>query len=420
MVMSLSASLWDPQASNGAAKVAAWPALVAEELQPQLLPPQFTLATFSRLGGRMVEWSQEAQPIALGYCLPAQAEDGTSYRLISYLPVARHALPHVDIKTLKSALGWLGPQGKVRLFDIVSSAHWADPPIWETIADIAYGPPRTQDAQALRQLQAQVWQAQPENLYPTFIHHPDCQMTWSLVARAKDQVVGFLLGFRHGREIPALPPGWPSPKAAGEVFESQALGVHPDFRQRHIAFHLKRIQAQELQKQGVTHIQWTADPLQYRNARLNCDRLGAVGTQLLPDYLPFRNQLNQLPASRLQVIWSLPTSPAQRTLMQGKAFAPLDLDVQADCLQVHDNLQQVRLNLDAPCLAIEIPTDWTRMQRTDLPLAQAWRDTTDAILKRYLGPMPGQYLITRTSRQGDNRYLLARRVGSVLHSMYRP
>ena len=416
--MLLSASLWDPTTRPGSARVSVLHALVPEEQQGHLLPPQFVLAAFSRIGGRILEWSLDAEPVAMGYCLPSRKEDGTPYRLISYLPLAHNRLPRPDVQALKSALMHLGPEEEVQLLDITTAEHWADPQTVETIAGIAYGQPRVQDAHALRQLQALVWQAQPENLYPTFLHHPDCQAAWSLVARAEDQVVGFLLGFWHGGTTPSLPHGWPEATAAGGIFESQALGVHPDYRQLNIGFHLKRIQAQALQSQGISHVQWTADPLQYRNASLNCNKLGAVGTLLLPDYLPFRNELNRVSASRLRVVWSLSAAPPQRALTQGRAFVTPDLDAGADFLQVHHNLQQVRMNLDAPCLAIEIPADWTRMQRTDLALAQAWRDTTDAILTHYLDPAPGQYMITHTGRRGDHCYLLATQVGSDLLRQY--
>lgn len=415
--MPISASLWDPTALHGPARVSALHARIAEAQQRHLLPPQFVLAAFARIGGRMLEWHLAAEPVpvALGYCFPARKEDGTPCRLVSYLPLAHNRLPRPDVQALKAALMRLGPDAAVQLLDITTAEHWPDPPPVETVAGIAYGQPRVQDAHALRQLQALVWQAQPENLYPTFLHHPDCLAAWSLVARAEDQVVGFLLGFWHDDATPSLPQGWP---AAGGVFESQTLGVHPDYRQLNIGFHLKRIQAQELQNQGISHVQWTADPLQYRNASLNCNRLGAVGTRLLPDYLPFRNELNRVSASRLRVVWSLPAAPPQRALTQGRAFVTSELDAEVDILPVHHNLQQVRMNLDAPCLAIEIPADWTQMQRTDLALAQAWRDTTDAILTHYLGPAPGQYMITHTGRRGDHCYLLATQVGSDLLRRY--
>ncbi len=415
--MPVSASLWDPTAPHGPTKVATLHALVAEEQQRHLLPLQFVLATFASIGGRMLEWSLDAVPVALGYSLPASAADGTPYRLIGYLPVAHHSLPSPD---LKAAVTRLEPAEEVQLFDIAAAGHWDAPPILETVAGIAYGRPRVQDAHALRQLQARIWHAQPKNLYPTFLHHPRCQAAWSLVARAADRVVGFLIGFRHRGHPPTLPPDWPAPNTAGGVFESQTLGVHPDFRQQNIAFHLKRLQAQELQRQGITHVQWTADPLQYRNARLNCNRLGAVGTRLLPDYLPFRNELNQVAASRLRLVWPLSAAPAQRALTQGRAFGAPDLQAGTALPQVHDNLQQIRLHLDAPCLAIEIPDDWTRMQRTDRALAQTWRDTTDTILAHYLGPAPGQYMVTHTGRRGDRCYLVATQVGPDLGRHYGP
>ena len=366
----------------------------------------------------MLEWTSDGTLVAVGYVLPSTGDGGSVCSMISFLPATSDSLLSLDPDALKSAYTRSRPGEEACLWDVTAIGQWEDPPPLEVEADITYAQPRKQDANALRQLQALVWQSQPENLYPVFLHHPDFQSAWSLVARMRDQVVGFLLGFRHEGKLPVLPGGWHSPAGTGGVFESQVLGIHPDFRRLNIAYHLKRIQAQELSCQNITHIQWTADPLQYRNASLNCNRLGAVGTQLLPDYLPFRNELNRVPASRLRLLWPLPAAPVQKALSRGRASSALDLDTATEFLQVNENLQGVRYHLDAPRLAIEIPTDWTHLQQVDLPLAQAWREVTDQILTHYLGTESGKYVVAQTGRRGDSRYLIASQIGSAMLRSY--
>ncbi len=366
----------------------------------------------------MLEWTSDGTLVAVGYVLPSTGDGGSVCPMISFLPATSDSLLSLDPDALKSAYTRSRPGEEACLWDVTAIGQWEDPPPLEVEADITYAQPRKQDANALRQLQALVWQSQPENLYPVFLHHPDFQSAWSLVARMRDQVVGFLLGFRHEGKLPVLPGGWHPPAGTGGVFESQVLGIHPDFRRLNIAYHLKRIQAQELSCQNITHIQWTADPLQYRNASLNCNRLGAVGTQLLPDYLPFRNELNRVPASRLRLLWPLPAAPVQKALSRGRASSALDLDTATEFLQVNENLQGVRYHLDAPRLAIEIPTDWTHLQQVDLPLAQAWREVTDQILTHYLGTESGKYVVAQTGRRGDSRYLIASQIGSAMLRSY--
>ena len=416
--MALSASIWDPASPNGPARDSAVRAQVGREHLAFLLPPQFVLATFSSIGGRMLEWTRDGALLAVGYSLPTTGDGGSPCQYISYLPACSDSLLNLAPDALKAAYNRARPGEEAHLWDVTATGRWQDPLPLEVISGITYAQPRKRDAGALRQLQAQVWQARPENLYPVFLHHPDFQGAWSLVARTRDQVVGFLLGFRHEGKSLVLPGGWPKPAATGGVFESQVLGIHPEYRRLNIAYQLKRIQAQELSCQNITHIQWTADPLQYRNTSLNCNRLGAVGTQLLPDYLPFRNELNRVPASRLRLIWPLAAAPVQRALSQGRASSALDLDTTTEYLQVHENLQRVRYHLDAPRLAIEIPKDWTHLQKADLPLAQAWREVTDQILTHYLGPELGQYVVTQTGRSGDCRYLIASQIGSAMLRSY--
>ena len=416
--MFITASTLNPKSKNWPESVSALSNLVDEEQRNLLLPPQFVLAALPSIGGRILQWSQEGNPVAVGYSLPARGENGTLYHQVSYIPVSKENLNRIDKETLKTAFLQQSSGEEVRLFDVSNAERWSDPPPLESVADITYAQPRAQDAHTLRQLQSLVWQARTENLYPAFLHHPNCEAAWSLVARKGDRVVGFLLGFWHGKETPYSLSDWKTPNYERRVFESQALGIDPDFRKLNIAYHLKRIQAQELRKNGTTHVQWTADPLQYSNSSLNCNRLGAVGSKLLPDYLPFRNALNRVPASRLRLVWPLNAIPVQQALTQGRASNSMDLNAETGLPQVHINLQQVRLGLDAPQLAIEIPANWTHLQKTDLAASQAWREVTDDILTQYLGPKPGQYVVNQTGHTGEKRFLIVTRIGSALLSTY--
>ena len=127
----------------------------------------------------------------------------------------------------------------------------------------------------------------------------------SLVALHGDRVVGFLLGFASTPD-----------RDDTTVLESQVLGVDPELRNRGIAVHLKHQQASKARSQGIASIRWTADPLQAGSALLNFGRLGAFSRRFLPDYLPFRNELNRLPASRLRIEWTVAGEDREPRLSQ--------------------------------------------------------------------------------------------------------
>lgn len=381
-----------------------------------LLPVHFIQAILRDIGGDALEWRQGNATIAAGYRLPAQDAHGASCHL-AYFGAATTA--RRTTAELRAACERLWPGADLRFFDGEAHGPWPDPPVIETRDGIAYAPPRPQDAAGIQQLQAQIWQFAPADLYPTALHHPAFHAVRSWVARRQEQVVGFLFGFLHGGPLPPWPRGWPRPRDGAGRMESQVLGIHPAYRRRNIAYHLKRLQARTMQQQGVEHIQWVTDPLQFRNANLNFGRLGAVSCQLLPDHLPFRNALNRVPASRLRLLWPLKAAPVQNALATGRYGSVLDLAAQTDVAYAHDALRRVRLDLTAPRLAVEIPAQWTRLQQQDAPRAQEWRRITDRILAHYLGPDAGQYMITGTGARQERTYLVAERMDDALAARYR-
>lgn len=379
----------------------------------QLLPVHFIQAILRDIGGDALEWRQNGVAVAVGYRLRAQDEHGAACHL-AYFSAARARRATAELRV---ACARLWGSADLRFFDGDAYAPWPDPPVIETRDGIAYAPPRAQDAAGIQQLQAQIWQFADADLYPAALHHPAFHAVRSLVARRQDQVVGFLFGFLHGGPLPAWPRGWPRPRAGR--MESQVLGIHPAYRRRNIAYHLKRLQARTAQTQGIEHIQWVTDPLQFRNANLNFGRLGAVSCQLLPNHLPFRNALNRVPASRLRLLWPLQAAPVQNALATGRYGSVLDLAARTDVAYAHDALRRVRLDLTAPRLAVEIPAQWTRLQQQDATRAQEWRRITDRILAHYLGPDAGQYMITGTGARQERTYLVAERIDEALAARYR-
>ncbi len=279
-----------------------------------------------------------------------------------------------------------------------------------------YGHPEADEVEQIRRLQQRLWAVSNDFLYPADVHSRQAAPGTSLVARDgfSGQVVGTLLGFFKWGSSP-LPQAWVGQYQEALRIESQSLAVEPTYRGRGIAFNLKRIQAQQAQQAGIHVVEWTTDPLLFANAALNFGKLRAICTHFFPDLIPFRNLLNQLPASRLRMTLLVPSRRVQDALAQPDA-TPSVVSLANDHLpvRVNDGWSAPLFGVDAPSIAIQVPSDWADLQRTDLDTAAHWRAITDRLLSHYVGSQPGQYILTDAAQDGDRRFLIGQRVAGDL------
>ena len=86
---------------------------------------------------------------------------------------------------------------------------------------------------------------------------------------------------------------------------SHMTAVVPEFRDRGVGRRLKLFQRQDALRHGYELIEWTFDPLEYRNAHFNFARLGAVSRRYIPDcYGITESPLHAgLPTDRLVAEW---------------------------------------------------------------------------------------------------------------------
>ena len=294
-----------------------------------------------------------------------------------------------------------------------------------------WGRPSAAEAATARALQRSVWGSDADALYPTDLYSADFGAGTSLVARMGQnrleeghgqtewagEVAAFLLGFwRLGGSI--LPSVWRdllgNDPARDRRLESQIMAVLPTYRGHRLSYLLKRTQGEHALRQGVSLVNWTADPLQFANAALNFGLLRAVAFDFYPDYYPFRNELNRVPASRLGLTW-LPGSQRVRNLpLIGAKSRIVNLAAQPALPRLNDGATALHGHADAPELAIEIPPDWTALQRDEPEVASQWRATTDELFANYLGINDGDYVITGVGRDGEQRYLVAERASESL------
>jgi predicted GNAT superfamily acetyltransferase len=88
---------------------------------------------------------------------------------------------------------------------------------------------------------------------------------------------------------------------------SHMTGIDGDYRDRGIGRMLKLFQREEALSREIRLVQWTFDPLEFRNAHFNLNRLGAICRRYLPNLYGFTTSpLHRgLPTDRLLVEWYL-------------------------------------------------------------------------------------------------------------------
>lgn len=204
-------------------------------------------------------------------------------------------------------------------------------------------------------------------------------------------MIGFvysLPGIKHGR-----PTQW-----------SHMLGVLDAYRNDGIGYRLKLLQRDKALTMGLDLIEWTYDPMQAMNAHLNFTKLGVVVAEYAENvYGESASPLHKgNPTDRFVAEWWIRQTPVPCDLT-GVALANLSVPSG----EWHD-CADLRIDLEAPRIAVEIPTGFTEMLTRAPALALAWRMATRRIFTTYLGrgyKVVG-FVLDRQARNGT--YLLAR------------
>ncbi len=405
--MSLTWTVIGGNAATWAGQVDALYALPAMATQP-LVPAYFVKTSFARMGGSLavLHAGSRPAPLGVGLLFPRTIVAGQPIYTLRL-----HALgPLPGLEELQATLEpHLAPARVVIYLPEVGRTFVATHRSSDTF-DI--GAPSVAELPAIRRLRGVIWGLGDAEAYPDDLHSAEFGPATSLVARRHGHVVGFLLGFfRFG--LPALE-GLPLPYRLDLLVESQTMGVAAAYRSAGVAAALKREQARQALARQLDVIHWTADPLQFPNAVLNFSKLRALAGEFYPDYYPFRNELNRITASRLGLIWLPRSARAQAALEAAPHRERHDLSRFAGCAILNDGPNPRPYRSDAPHLALEVPADWTALQRDDPRTAAAWRATSDMLLEACLGFAPGRYLIGDTALEGGRRYLIAHRFDPAL------
>lgn len=399
---------------------------------PTLLPYHFLQAAFPHLGGELYRVQLADETVAFLFVFPHLITSTQSMDDPSSIPtpivgntplssahelgyVARYHLlleePALDFNELENQLRTKLNCNHITFYDPTATHHY--PASSHSVGVLDIGRPSDDEATEIRKLQEQIWLSPPEYLYPTDIHSTEFPLGTSLVARIDGNVAGFLFGF-YKEDGPTLPWDWQA-RWHGEMrIESQVMGVLPAYRGLRIGYLLKRIQAEQALAQGVGIIHWTVDPLQYPNAALNFGLLRAVAFNFTPDYYAFRNELNQGPASRFGLTWLIGSARVQVQPLHDARSTVLALAHHPEIERINDGLQYANFEANAPMLAIEIPANWTKLQREKPDEARQWRSMTDRLFSHYIGSELGKYVVTDVAVEEERRYLIIQQVTDYL------
>ena len=427
----------DPAAADWPSRIAQLRRDLGAPHNPTLFPLHFLQTTLPKIGGSVFCLHEGDQLCGYALLFPrVESGDGPTQRTpaftLRYHPLDAAATVDGDALAAQAASHLCERWGEtVRVVFYDAAADHAFTSTSERVAGIEMGRPSAVEAAAARSLQRSVWGGDEDALYPADLYSADFGAGTSLVARMGQnrleeghgqteragEIAAFLLGFwRFGGSI--LPSVWRdllgNDPASDRRLESQIMAVLPTYRGHRLSYLLKRTQGEHALRQGVSLVNWTADPLQFANAALNFGLLRAVAFDFYPDYYPFRNELNRVPASRLGLTW-LPASQRVRNLpLIGAKSRIVNLARQPDVPRLNDGPTALDGPVDASELAVEIPSDWTTLQRDEPEVAEQWRATTDELLSQYLGIGEGDYVITGVGRDEERRFLVAERASESL------
>jgi predicted GNAT superfamily acetyltransferase len=158
-----------------------------------------------------------------------------------------------------------------------------------------------------------------------------------------DRLVGFTLGFAaHHSGTPYV--------------HSHFLAVLPEYRDCGLGRALKLQQREHCLRHGIHSIEWTFDPLEIKNARLNIVRLGSIVRKFVPNlYGVTSSHLHgSLPTDRLVAEWRL-DSPRVTAALAGNS-----LPSAAAAVRIALPVEIAQMRQDDPAAARAIQSDLRR------------------------------------------------------------
>jgi predicted GNAT superfamily acetyltransferase len=231
---------------------------------------------------------------------------------------------------------------------------------------------------------------------------------------AQSQVGGLIIGAYDTSALIGVSYGFIASDDSGIFLYSHMLAVEPEYRNRAVGALLKERQAAEARARGYSHIKWTFDPLESKNAYININKLG-VACRVYKEnfYGEMDDDLNRgAPTDRLLAEWNVlepqkqPHARKSDTAMMESYGFPVKLDEIEKGTPFIESWQAE----EAKRVAVPIPADIQALKKQSIDRMLAWRLEIRAILTHYLSR---GYTITGFNRvpgRAIHYYLLAQAI----------
>ena len=371
---------------------------------PTLFPPHFLKSVFPKLGGKIIIVKKQDKNLAVGFLFPRSKINNLPEYILRFHEIEENLLFSYDY--LRDEIYKLISHCKLTFYFPKQEHLFQKTSFYFDGNEI--GDPDKNESEKIRELQKLIWgysEKEQDFLYPTDFHSFDFQTGSSLVARQKNEIVGFLFEF-YKFDSSTLPNVFKEKYETTFRIESQLLGVTPKYRGKGLGFLLKKAQAKQAVEKGIDIINWTFDPLQLRNAILNFSELGGISFQFYPNYYQFRNELNQVLSSRFGVTWLIETKRVKEALKKNSRNI-IDLQEIQNIQIVNEGINSFNLKSSSQQIAIEIPANWNQIQSENIELANTWREITDILFLNYIGFESNKYIVTGVGKKIDKYYLVA-------------
>ena len=196
---------------------------------------------------------------------------------------------------------------------------------------------------------------------------------------------GIVLGAFEGSEMIGFVYSLPGTHKGQKVQWSHMLAVVSSLRNTDIGYKLKLAQYESAREMGYDVLEWTYDPLESKNAYFNLHKLGCIAKEYeINIYGITSSPLHSgTPTDRLIAHWPIP--PLKKEV---PAFSSIPQDdsliskthFENDALMIDD----VRLDLTAEYLFLEIPSDMQKLKTVSPEAPLQWRLQTRKAFEHYL------------------------------------
>jgi predicted GNAT superfamily acetyltransferase len=164
-----------------------------------------------------------------------------------------------------------------------------------------------EEMRACVELQRQVWGFSDLDLVP---------LRMFVVA---DKVGGQVIGAYDQDDLVGFAMSVPGIRNGHSYFHSHMLAVHPDYQNAGLGRRIKLFQREDALAHGIELLEWTFDPLEIKNAKLNICKLGAIVRRYTVNQYGITSSPLQggLPTDRLIAEWWLKSKRVEALLAKG-------------------------------------------------------------------------------------------------------